>query len=301
MGRYFDSERAPRSWSMYKVPTQVAAIDALRLIKPDDKQTLDEMRLWLLQSKHTQMWDEPLAATKAISCLLSDGMLAAPTALPSQLDLNLTTREVIPVQEYANIEPFVQAGYIKAAFSDSLLAATPQSLTVRQSAATVEQPLSYGAAYLQSWQPAIETPAAGSELRLTCQYYKETAGGWMLLNNGQSSMVNGLSKGDRIMVRYDIDADRDFDFVALRDGRPACLEPTSTASGYEWKNGCYRSVEDDGTIWYFDTFRKGHHVIEETYDVDRIGRFTSACPQVQCQYAPEFSARARAITSIVED
>ena len=306
MGRYFDSNRAPSSWYMYKVPTQVAAIDALHLIKPDDKTTLNEMRLWLLQSKHTQMWDEPLAATKAISCLLSDGMLAAPTALPSQLDLNLTTREVIPVQEYANIEPFVQAGYIKASFSDSINAQSSmlnaQSLTVRQSAATVEQTLSYGAAYLQSWLPAIETPAANSELHLTCQYYKETAEGWQLLSmaNGQSSMVNGLKKGDRIMVRYDIDADRDFDFVALRDGRPACLEPTSTASGYEWEQGCYRSVEDDGTIWYFDSFSKGHHVIKETYDVDRIGRFTSACPQVQCQYAPEFSARARAVTIIVE-
>ena len=300
MGRYFDSRRAPNFWSMYKVPTQVAAIDALQLIHPDDKQALQEMRLWLLQSKHTQMWDEPLAATRAISCLLSDGMLAAPTALPSQLDLNLTTQEVIPVQEYASIEPFVQAGYIKATFTDSLLAATPQSLTVRQSAATVEQPLSYGAAYLQSWLPAIETPAAGSELRLTCQYYKETADGWMLLTNGQSPVINGLSKGDRIMVRYDIDASRDFDFVALRDGRPACLEPTSTASGYEWRQGCYRSVEDDGTIWYFDSLSKGHHVIEETYDVDRIGRFTSACPQVQCQYAPEFSARATAITLAIE-
>ena len=178
---------------------------------------------------------------------------------------------------------------------DSLLAATPQSLTVRQSAATVEQPLSYGAAYLQAWMPAIETPAAGAELRLTCQLYKETESGWQLLTPGDK-----LHKGDRLMVRYDIEASRDFDFVALRDGRPACLEPTSTASGYEWKHGCYRSVEDDGTIWYFDTFSKGKHVIEETYDVDRTGTFTSACPQVQCQYAPEFSARARAITLTVE-
>ena len=176
---------------MYKVPTQVAAIEALQLIRPDDKQAIQEMRLWLLQSKHTQMWDEPLAATRAISCLLSDGMLAAPTALPSQLDLNLTTREIIPVQEYATIEPFVQAGYIKATFSDSILKAQtsnlkPQSLTVRQSAATVEQPLSYGAAYLQSWLPAIETPAAGSGLRLTCQYYKETTNGWLLLSESDN-------------------------------------------------------------------------------------------------------------------
>ena len=189
----------------------------------------------------------------------------------------------------------------------------PQSLTVRQSAATVEQPLSYGAAYLQSWLPAIETPAAGSELRLTCQYYKETANGWMLLSESGNreqgtgnnisnlkSQISNIHKGDRIMVRYDIDASRDFDFVALRDGRPACLEPTSTASGYEWRHGCYRSVEDDGTIWYFDSLSKGHHVIEETYDVDRTGRFTSACPQVQCQYAPEFSARATAVTLTVE-
>ncbi len=360
MGRYFDSRRAPNFWSMYKVPTQVAAIEALQLIRPDDRQAIQEMRLWLLQSKHTQMWDEPLAATRAISCLLSDGMLAAPTALPSQLDLNLNTelgvrseelgvgngQITIPVQEYATIEPFVQAGYIKATFSDSILKAQtsmpkasrrlssavgeagadterkseseaanlkPQSLTVRQSAATVEQPLSYGAAYLQSWLPAIETPAAGSELRLTCQYYKETANGWLLLSESGNreqgtgnnisnlkSQISNIHKGDRIMVRYDIDASRDFDFVALRDGRPACLEPTSTASGYEWRHGCYRSVEDDGTIWYFDSLSKGHHVIEETYDVDRTGRFTSACPQVQCQYAPEFSARATAVTLTVE-
>lgn len=296
MGTYFDSRRAPYSWSMYKVPTQVAAIEALRSVSPDDKTTADQMRLWLLQSKHTQMWDEPLAATQTINCLLQDGMLASPTALPAQLDLNLTTRQIIPVQEYATIEPFVQAGYIKATFNDSILGAAPASLTVRQSAATVEQPLSYGAAYLQSWQPALATPAAGSELTLTLQLYKETASGWLPISTDEK-----LRKGDRVMVRYDIEASRDFDFVALRDGRPACFEPTSTSSGYNWRQSSYRSVEDEGTIWYFDRLAKGHHAIEETYDVDRTGTFSSACPQVQCQYAPEFTARAKAISITVEE
>lgn len=295
MGRYFDSNRATSNYSMYKIPTQIATIEACKLIRPQDRQTIDELSLWLLHSKHTQVWDEPLAATQAISSLLTANTLAAPTSLPARFDLNLANNRTMPIQDYADIDPFVQFGYVKATFGEQEMTAAPVSLTVQPSAATIEQPLSYGAAYLQSWQPALETPTASTELAISWQLYKEASGKWQPVNKKDKLRI-----GDRVKVRYDITAARDLDFVVLHDGRPACLEPTSTASGYNWNNGSYRSVGDNGTSWYFDHFSKGHHIIEDTYDVDRTGSFSSACPQVQCLYAPEFTARARAITISAE-
>ena len=291
MGRYFDSNRVNNTLSMYKIPTQVATIEAVQLIRPQDKQTLEEMRLWLIHCKHSQAWDEPFAATLATNCLLGTNTLAAPTAVPAKFYITFADNTTLPIQQYANIDPFVQLGYIKAVLGEQDIPATPTNITVKQSAATIEQPTSYGAAYLQSWQSALETSATSTELSIVWELYKETSNGLQKVGNDETIHI-----GDRIMVRYDITAARDFDFVVLRDGRPACLEPISSASGYNWNNGSYRSVEDTSTSWYFDSFSKGHHVIEEVYNVDRVGYFSSACPQIQCLYAPEFTARAKAIT-----
>ena len=66
MGRYYDASRAEYSWFDYRIPTETAAIEALRLVTPGDKQTIQEMQQWLLQSKHTQQWDTPLNAVEAV-------------------------------------------------------------------------------------------------------------------------------------------------------------------------------------------------------------------------------------------
>lgn len=293
MGRYFDGRRAPSSSSMYRIPTQIAAIEAIANITPNEKTTLAEMKLWLMQSKHTQEWNNPLAASRAIQCILSTGMLNAPTALPAQMRLTTAKHLTIDLNDIATINPFIQMGYQKATLSAAELGSAPQSVTLQQSAATIEQPLSYGAVYLKNYLPSNKIKSQGSELTLTMQMFRETAGKWVAINTKTM-----LHKGDRIMVRYTIDATRDMDFVALNDGRAACMEPADNTSGYAF--GSYRSVEDDGTTWYFDHLSKGTHTIEAQYDIDRSGTFQTACPQVQCQYAPEFTARAQNITLTVE-
>ena len=60
MGRYFDTRKAYYSWFDYKIPTEVAAIEAIRLLQPADTKTVEEMQRWLLQEKRTQSWDTPL-------------------------------------------------------------------------------------------------------------------------------------------------------------------------------------------------------------------------------------------------
>ena len=66
MGRYFDTDRATLTWESYKIPTQVAAIEAVRLITPDDTETLQQMLTWLIQAKRTQSWSNERNTVDAV-------------------------------------------------------------------------------------------------------------------------------------------------------------------------------------------------------------------------------------------
>ena len=57
----------------YRIPTQVAALEALRSILPHDTTVLHQMTLWLLQAKHTQAWDNPQATVDAVWWLMMQG------------------------------------------------------------------------------------------------------------------------------------------------------------------------------------------------------------------------------------
>ena len=67
MGRYFDSYRTHYSWCDYRIPSQVMAIEALHAITPEDNCTITQMQRWLVSSKRTQSWDNPVNTVNAVS------------------------------------------------------------------------------------------------------------------------------------------------------------------------------------------------------------------------------------------
>ena len=79
MGRYFDTDRAFGGWSSYRIPTQTFTIEALQRLAAQmpkidgtaNAQLVDELKLWLLQSKRTQVWNTSRATTDAAYALLS--------------------------------------------------------------------------------------------------------------------------------------------------------------------------------------------------------------------------------------
>ena len=79
MGRYYDTRKAYYSWRNYKIPTEVAAIEALQALDAQSiaaissasfaiskQQTIEEMQRWLLMSKRTQVWDTPVNTVDAV-------------------------------------------------------------------------------------------------------------------------------------------------------------------------------------------------------------------------------------------
>ena len=290
MGRYFDAEPTLWNWESYHIPTQVAALETLHALTPNDSLTIQEMTRWLMQAKRTQTWGNPMSSVDAIYYLfLRQNMLKHaggrnyPTMKLTWADHKTTdiTADAHEVQMPATL------GYFRRTLTEAEMKSQPVSLTIEKTA----QPMAFGAVHAQYLMPVSKVAASASGLTLKCIYSVRAGQEWKPVTGTLK-----LRKGDLVRIRYEVTADRDYDFVCLKEGRPACMEPVQALSGYDWQNGCYRNVGDASTGYFFYQLPKGKHVLETEMRVDRAGTFTSAVPTVQCVYSPEFSGKAEAMT-----
>lgn len=266
MGRYFDTPRAEYSWFDYRIPTQTAAIEAIKAVEPEDKTFIDEMRLWLMQSKRTQLWDTPINSVNAVYAFLDGNCNELTTANAEGMS--------IAVDRSNKQLPTVSAGlgYMKTSFDID----SQKTLTITKST----DGTSWGAAYAQFMQNVADVTDNTSGIGVKRE---------IVALNGNAKK---FSVGDRIKVRITITADRDYDFVQLTDKRAACMEPVKQISGYGW--GYYCSPKDNVTNYFFDRLSKGTHVVETEYYIDRPGNYTTGICTAQCAYAPEFCGRTGA-------
>ena len=271
MGRYYDTDRAFYSWRDYRIPTQVAAIEAIKRLTPADTLTIVEMQRWLLQQKRTQAWDTPLTSVDAVYAFLNDNQQTlAPQA---QTVLSVDGQQLETPKATAGL------GYVKTAMP----AEGKQTFTAEKTS----KGTSWGAVYAQFFQPTANIADQQSGISVTRE----------ILADGKSQGAPDtyqLKVGDRVRVRITIVADRDYDFVQVIDKRAACLEPVSQRSGYQ--RGFYITPRDCTTNFYFDQLPKGKHVVETEYYVDRAGQYESGTCTVSCAYSPEFRALTKSIT-----
>lgn len=270
MGRYYDTARAGYAWRNYKIPTQTAAIEAIRMVTPEDIVTLRQMQLWLLQEKRAQYWENPVVTVDAVNAFLAGRKNAFVSGVPP---VSITSDGMLHT---STATP--QIGYVRATMQPD--AAT--QVTIDKKAAGP----SWGSLYAQAVKEVGNVESSGMELRVKRELLKD---GELIAADGQKA-VKALKVGDKVTVRITIDAGRDLDFVQVCDKRPACLEPTVQLSGYDYTLRCYCATKDVATNYFFDKLHKGHWTIEKAYFVDRAGRYSSGTITAQCAYAPEFSA-----------
>ena len=269
-GRYFDSFRAVSTWRDYKIPTQTMAIEALCKVGDDNGKyatTIAEMQRWLLQEKRTQTWDTPISSIDAINAFLTpikgrQSPLAANSTAAlftidgTQLDMPKATAGM---------------GYQKT----TMTYGNQRKLT----ATKTSQGSSWASVYAQYMQTVTDIADSGEGITIKRE---------IIIPEG------GLKVGSRVKTRITIDALRDLDFVEIADRRAACMEPIQQLSGYH--NGAYVAPKDNATYYYFDRMKKGRHVIETEYFIDREGKYHSGTCTAQCAYAPEFRATAGGIS-----
>lgn len=271
MGRYYDTRKAYYSWRNYKIPTEVAAIEALQALDAQSiaaissasfaiskQQTIEEMQRWLLMSKRTQEWkDNPVNVVDAVYAFMQGNEKNWNRQADNAI-LKLDGKTLPMPKDSTTL------GYVKterAGMANQLSIDKKSDYT------------SWGAVYAEFKQPISEIANAESGIKVT------------------RKVTSKAQVGDKVKVVLTIVADRDYDFVKVIDRRAACLEPVNQLSGYQCGMGCYVAPHDDATNFYFDRLSKGKHVVEIEYYVDRKGDYQSGTCIAECTYSPEFGGR----------
>ena len=278
MGRYFDTPKARYSWFSYKIPTEVAAMEAIQRITKDTK-AIDEMKRWLLKQKQTQTWETLIATADAVYALMATGA--------SDLLANTGGVEITLGKEMIRTPVDDAIGYIKKTVSGDVM--NIKKVRVDKEGAG----MGWGAVYAQYLESMDQIGEQGNGLSVSRQLYK----GDEALNESAP-----LKVGDKITVRLTVKADRDMDFVQIKDDRAACMEPLQAVSGFRWGNGLgyYQATKDASTQFFIDQMRKGTYVIEYQVYVNRTGEYQTGIATVQSAYAPEFGGHTGGYRVMVE-
>lgn len=269
MGRYYDTRKALYSWRNYKIPTQVSVIEALQMLKPNDKQTIEELQRWLLMSKRTQVWDTPVNTVDAVYAFMK-GNESNWNRKAENAVLKLDGKLLPMPQDSTTL------GYVKTERPGK---ASKLSIDKKSDYT------SWGAVYAEFKQPISEIGSMESGIKVRRVIVPAESEG-----KGKAQ----AKVGEKVKVTLLITADRDYDFVQITDKRAACLEPVNPKSGYQWGIGCYVSPRDYETNFYFDRLSKGMHIVEMEYYVDRKGDYQSGTCTAECTYSPEFGGRTEA-------
>ncbi|MDL2223683.1 alpha-2-macroglobulin [Bacteroidales bacterium OttesenSCG-928-M06] len=238
---------------------------------------MDEMKLWLLKQKQTQLWESVPATVESIQILLSTGSDWLNNEGNVQIQLG---KEDI---DFNNAIP--GTGYIKKGYDADSITTDMAKVVISKS----DDGPSWGALYWQYFEDLDKITEAKTELNVEKGLFIE-----QVVQAGKTLVPvtenNPLKVGDKVTVRLTIRSNRDMEFVHLKDMRASCFEPVNQLSGNQWKQGLfyYQAPKDASMNFYFDVLPKGTYVIEYNLYVTASGNYSNGITTIQCLYAPEY-------------
>ncbi len=289
LGMYWKENTS--SWYWYRAPieTQSLLIEAFSEITPQDVDTVDHLKIWLLKNKQTNQWKTTKATSEAVYALLLQGSdwLSVTEAVEV-----LIAGEHIEAARLENVEIEAGTGYYKTAWSGSEVESKMAEVQLRKKG----EGIAWGALYWQYFEDLDKISPAETPLKLKKKLFlkKNTDTGEQM---SEVTDKTSLKVGDLVRVRIELRADRSMEFVHMKDMRAAGLEPINVISRYKWQDGLgyYESTKDASTNFFFDYLPKGVFVFEYDLRVNNKGDFSNGIATIQSMYAPEFSSHSEGI------
>jgi uncharacterized protein YfaS (alpha-2-macroglobulin family) len=280
LGMYWKEVRGGYYWREAPTETQATLIEAFDEVQNNQK-AVDEMKLWLLKQKQTQNWESTRATADACYALLLRGSNWLQATQPLQVTVGGQPAPIAKQQ--------AGTGYFKTTWPATDIKPAQGKVTVTKTDAGV----AWGALYWQYFEQLDKITPAATPLQLERQLYREvrTTGGPTL---ERLTAATPLRVGDVLVVRLVLRSDRDLEYVHLKDQRAAGLELISQTSGYQYQAGLgyYESPRDAATNFFISYFPKGTHTFEYRLRAAQSGNFSGGLSQIQCLYAPEFTAHS---------
>lgn len=294
MGMYY--KNTTRGWWWYEAPIerQALLIEAFQEISNDTK-TVDALRTWLLKNKQTNRWESTKATAEACYALLLRGTQWLSNDPAVRIKLGNTTINSTDNKQEAG------TGYFKKTIDGDRVMPSMGNIAVTVDGSKTESSATWGGIYWQYFEDLDKITTASTPLALVKKLFveKNTDRGPVLqpVNDGDV-----LKTGDKIKVRIELRANRDMEYVHMKDMRASALEPVNVLSNYKWQGGLgyYETTKDASTNFFFSELRKGTYVFEYSLFVTHAGNFSNGVTTIQCMYAPEFSSHSEGIRITVE-
>lgn len=298
LGMYWKDNRWGYYWHEAPVETQALLIEAFGEIAKDAK-AVNDMKIWLLKQKQTQHWGNTKATAEACYALLlqgSDWLAAEPS-----VKITLGSKTIS-----SNDNAEAGTGYFKQNIKGEEVTPQMGNIQVNVSAAknTAQQSGSWGAVYWQYFEDLDKiTPPDGKDMPLQLKknlFVERNTDRGPVLEPVTNNMQ--LKVGDKLKVRIELRADRNMEYVHMKDLRAAGTEPVNVLSSYKWQGGLgyYESTKDASTNFFFGYLGKGTYVFEYPLFVTHTGNFSAGVATIQCMYAPEFISHSEGIRIVVQ-
>ncbi|MDR1170954.1 MAG: hypothetical protein LBL24_00710 [Bacteroidales bacterium] len=288
LGMYW-ADHAGYFWNESPVETQAMLIEAFNEAGSDTR-AVNEMKIWLLRNKQTTDWKTTKATSEAIYALLSTGdELLGDKNEP--LDIRIGGK---PLKKAVKepLRPEAGTGYVNTSWTGNDVHKGLANLRITNPNSNIM----WGAMYWQYFEDMDKTTSTETNLQITKKLFikRSTAKGKILEPVTGSNCPH---VGDVITVRMELRADRDFEYVHLKDMRAAGFEPVNTLSGYRFQDGLgyYESIKDASVNFFISYLRKGTYVFEYDLRVANAGDFSNGITTFRCMYAPGFNAHSEGV------
>ena len=309
MGMYW-KEFATGGYYWYQAPieSQAMMIEAFTDIDPDsyrNNTTVDDLKTWLLKQKQTQNWKTTKATAEACYALLLNGSTPIATGgLSEEKIVNITLGNLRISSPAGGGQEGAEAGtgYFKKRIEGDKVQQGMGNISV--SVKTSQAPpsggglgsASWGAVYWQYFEDLDKISSSETPLKLVKKLFIEK-------NSDKGPVLKALKDGDelhigdKVKVRIELKADRDMEYIHMKDMRAACMEPTNVISEYKYQGGLgyYESTKDASTNFFFGWLPRGSYAFEYPMFVTHAGNFSNGITTIQCMYAPEFTSHSEGI------
>ncbi|MBP5642821.1 MAG: hypothetical protein J6X10_01110 [Bacteroidales bacterium] len=247
-------------WRYNDVETQARILEAFLEIDPKEEE-IDNMRLWILTQKRTNMWENDRATVEAIFAIMNRG--------------------TDWTEENAKASMVIGDDSVKVTVEN------PSNHVV------------WGGVFRQYFVPIDKVQKHNDAMKVKRELFVERYVDDQVKYIPIAE--ENIKVGDKVKIVISFENSQDMEFVYLKDLRGACFEPTEQLSRYHWSNGMwyYQSTTDVSMEFFIEWLSKGKHELSHTVYVTKEGSFSAGYSQIQCQYAPEFGAYSNGSRIIV--
>ncbi|MEK6623631.1 MAG: alpha-2-macroglobulin family protein, partial [Bdellovibrionota bacterium] len=285
MGMYWGDEEWAYWWYRAPIEAQARIIELFHEVVKSKKE-IDELNVWTLKQKQTQNWKTSRATSDVVYSLLLDGS----DLLKSEhlVAVTLGDTKVQPKNAEAG------TGFYEKRFSASQIKAGMGKVQIEKT----DKGIAWGGLHWHYFEDISKITPHKTPLFLTKTLFvkRNTKKGPTIFPLGPL-VKEKIEVGETLVVRVELRADRDMEYVHMKDMRGSGTEPVNVLSQWKYQDGLayYESTRDTATHFFFAYLPKGTYVFEYDLKVFHKGEYQTGMAEIECMYAPEFSSHSETI------